>query len=290
MKDLKIKIKRQTEILGLVISNPCKYSIADFEVMFNVNEPTINRDLNKLRSLGIDIHSKKIGGSKSSGITINQEIPPQLIKSILPEYIGITINQNSYDQSTNLLIRKLKQYSISIITLLNICIDNSTMAKIRYYNVDKKKSDDRIIEPYLIFQSDKQWRLLAKHEKSIKQFMLSKIESVEPTQKKYKPITQKQIDDIFATSFKSWLGEERYKVRLKFNSIWAKTIKHIQLMEFEKKEVLEDGSVIYETVVNSLSEITSWILSRGEGVVVLEPESLRKSVIESATNVLKNYQ
>lgn len=51
----------------------------------------------------------------------------------------------------------------------------------------------------------------------------------------------------------------------------------------------QDGSIIYETVVNSLNEIASWIVSRGKGVVVLEPESLKKLVIKTAEDVLKNY-
>ncbi len=50
-----------------------------------------------------------------------------------------------------------------------------------------------------------------------------------------------------------------------------------------------DGSIIYEFVVNSLKEISSWIVSRGEGIIVLEPEELRTLVIETAKGVLNNY-
>lgn len=60
-------------------------------------------------------------------------------------------------------------------------------------------------------------------------------------------------------------------------------------MEMEKVTEEPDGSIIYETVVNSLNEIASWIVSRGEGVVVLEPEKLRTIVIQTAKDVLKNY-
>lgn len=60
-------------------------------------------------------------------------------------------------------------------------------------------------------------------------------------------------------------------------------------MEFQKVTDEPDGSIIYETVVNSLNEIASWIVSRGEGVVVLEPESLKNLVLSTAYGVLKNY-
>jgi predicted DNA-binding transcriptional regulator YafY len=60
-------------------------------------------------------------------------------------------------------------------------------------------------------------------------------------------------------------------------------------MERQKIESLPDGSIIFETVVNSLGEIASWIVSRGEGVEVLEPEELRNRVIQIAGAVLRNY-
>ena len=48
-------------------------------------------------------------------------------------------------------------------------------------------------------------------------------------------------------------------------------------------------STILETVVNSLKEIASWIVSRGEGVIVIEPSELRELVIKTAHGVLNNY-
>ena len=60
-------------------------------------------------------------------------------------------------------------------------------------------------------------------------------------------------------------------------------------MEFQKIIEYPDGSIEYETIVNSLKEIASWIVSRGEGVIVLEPDELKNKVIKIAKGVLKNY-
>ena len=104
MKDLKTKVKRQTEILGLVLAYPGKYQIFDFEELYSVNDLTIKRDLQELRFLGIDIHSE---GKK--GINITSKIPNTILKSIIPQqYIGIAVHQSSYDQATNLFINKLE--------------------------------------------------------------------------------------------------------------------------------------------------------------------------------------
>jgi predicted DNA-binding transcriptional regulator YafY len=50
-----------------------------------------------------------------------------------------------------------------------------------------------------------------------------------------------------------------------------------------------DGSVIYCTTVNSLEEIASWIVSRGKGVVVLEPAELKEKVLALARDSISNY-
>ncbi len=51
----------------------------------------------------------------------------------------------------------------------------------------------------------------------------------------------------------------------------------------------EDGAIIFECTVNALTEIAAWIVARGEGVKVLQPEELKLQVIELAKGTLKNY-
>jgi predicted DNA-binding transcriptional regulator YafY len=50
-----------------------------------------------------------------------------------------------------------------------------------------------------------------------------------------------------------------------------------------------DGSIVFEAIVNSLEEVAGWVVSRGDGVRVLEPEKLRNMVIQTARGALGNY-
>lgn len=284
MIDIRTKVKRQTEILGLVIANPGKFQILDFEVIYNVNKLTIKRDLRELRAIGIDIHSVS-----RQGIQLFSKIDPELINKILTQYVGFAVNFNSFDQASRLLIRKLHHNAIAFMAALQISIENSNLVRILYQKPEEKTIDERIVEPYCIFQSEKNWRLLANHNKVIKQFLIGHIKSLEILDKRFKPISKKELDGIFCTSFRSWIGNERYDIRLKLSPVWAKRIKPRQLMESQKVTELEDGSIIYETTVNSLEEVASWVVSRGKGVIVLEPEKLKRLVIDLAEGVLKNY-
>lgn len=285
MKDLRQKIKRQTEILGLVISSPSKYQIADLAEQYNVDDLTIKRDLQDLRSLGIDIHS-----NRKNGVSIYNSISNETLKTIIHQYISIAINQNAFDQATNLFLSKIGINAIAILTQLQVFIENNFQIKIKYQKPEEKITDEKIIEPYKIFQAEKNWRLLANHNGTIKQFLLNNIKSIEKLDKKFKPISNNEIEDIFRTSFKCWLGKERINVKIKILPPWTDRLKPRKLMELEKVIENPDGSVIYETVVNSINEIASWIVSRGKGVIVIEPIELKELVIKIATEVLENYK
>lgn len=284
MKDLRIKIKRQTEILGKALSFPSKYQIYDLAEIYNVDTLTIKRDLQDLRSFGIDIHSN---GKK--GITVYNKISEETLKTIIHQYISIAINHHTFDQATNLFLNKLGERSVTILTQLQYYIENNFQIKISYNKPEEKKIEERIIEPYKIFQAEKNWRLLANHNGTLKQFLLNNIIEIHQTDKKFKPISEKQIEEVFKTSFKCWLGNERINVKLKLLPPWTDRLKTKKLMELEKVEENPDGSIIYETVVNSLNEIASWIVSRGKGVIVLDPPELKRTVIEIAKGVLNNY-
>ncbi len=70
---------------------------------------------------------------------------------------------------------------------------------------------------------------------------------------------------------------------------WAERVKPRMLVADQKITKNPDGSIIFECTVNSLGKIAAWIVSRGEGVKVIEPEELRLLLIRLAQGVLINY-
>lgn len=284
MKDIKAKIKRQSEILGLVVHSPFKYTIRDFECLFNVNQLTVKRDLKELRDSGIDIHAVRL-----KGIAVTSPIKEEILKNMIIQFTCLSMINKSFDSATGLLVSKLKIYSISVITLLQKAIEQKTKVSIRYEKSDGNSGEIRILDPYSIFQSEKNWRLLAGQDGIVKQFLLNRIKEVNILEKKVAPVTQRFIHEIFCYSFKSWIGNDRYKVKLNLSSPWNKRIMHIALMENQQVTINQDGSVKLEMVVNSLKEISSWIVSMGRGIQVIEPPELRLLVVETAKATLSNY-
>jgi predicted DNA-binding transcriptional regulator YafY len=279
------KIKRQIEIVGLCIADNAVLKPVDLAVMYNCEELTIKRDLQELRSYRIPIHS-----TKRKGVSLDQHLDAAKIKQLIVQYIGIANSQRAYDRATNLVVNKLKERSLSILVTLQRCIENTRAVVIDYVKESNEEEVGKEIFPLQIFQSDGYWRVLALHEGKIKQYHITKLKNVKQTERRFKRPPQEEIDNMFRYSFKSWVGSDTFHIRLQLSEPWISRIKPTQLFESQKMTEHNNGTAILKATVNSLTEVASWVVSRGAGVKVIEPLQLRKQVIDMATGALKNYE
>ena len=286
MADVKNKFKRQIEIRGICLSqnHPVPLKTFDLADIFKVEELTIKRDLQDLRASGIDIHSEK-----KRGICISGNLSEERLHELIQQYSALSYNDNHVEKSTSLVVKRLGEKSLANMVTLLMCIDNNMSAIIDYEKESQELEFGREVNPVLIFELDNYWRVLAVNNNKLKQFHMNKIIEARMSEKSFDPVNKEKINDIFKYSWRSWLGEEKYNVKLLFSPQWVERLKPKQLMESELLIEHDDGSVTYESVVNSLDEIAGWIVSRGKGVTVLEPEELKQRVIKLAKDTLENY-
>ncbi len=279
------KIKRQIEIVGKALSSDESFTIMDLAVEYNVEELTIKRDLAELRSRGIDIHSLK-----NSGIKILNPIKKEILKEFILEYIGFSYSEDFPDKSTTILIQKLGEKALRLITQLQKAIEQNLLTIIDYQSTATTTKKNVYIQPLKIFQSQSEWRLLAINQNIIKQYYISKILDVKITTEKFKPLEKEKIESLFSSSLKSWIGTEQFFIKIQFDKKWAEVIKSKTYLLNQKITELPDGSVLFEGNVNSIDEAATWILSFGKGAKVLEPERLKLKVIQLAKEALSNYK
>jgi predicted DNA-binding transcriptional regulator YafY len=285
MLSIQTNLKRKIELLGYALDNTDALRDADFALLFERDIPTIKRDMQELRNEGIDIHSEK-----KKGVCLRTEIDPQLLQRLVVQYMGICASEGGIDRATRLMVKKLKGKALSILVRLQQCIEQKRIVRIDYQKDAKQQELDREIKPLIVFSSEGYWRVLAQHEGKTKQYHLNKLLDVRPTERTFKPPSHDQIEALFRNSFKSWIGTERHQIKLRLDRTWTQRMRPQQLMETQVITENPDGSVILEATVNSLTEIASWVVSRGSGVVVLDPPELRRMVIDTAQGVLNNYR
>jgi predicted DNA-binding transcriptional regulator YafY len=285
MQELQTKLKRQIEILGVILSqNYRSLKTFDLAEMFGVEELTIKRDLKELRSAGIDIHSEK-----RRGVSVSRKIDDITLKEFIGYYHALCYAGSLPVRATSLLLRKLDEKGLANIITLQLCIEHNRVALIDYEKESGGIDFRRRISPMFIFESMNYWRVLAKSDGIIKQFHLNKIVEVRQADETFKPLSRLEIDDIFRYSWRSWLGTEKIAVKLELDRNLADEFRLKQLMDYEKFEEAGGGKYIYSTIVNSLEEISRWVASQGKGMRVLEPDDLKERVIEIAKQTLGNY-
>jgi len=285
MLDIRTKLKRQIEILGIAVDNPDHLRDVDLAVLFARDIPTIKRDMQELRNQGIDVHS-----TKKKGICVTATINPGTLREYIMMYMGLSSAAHGVDRATSLMIKKLREKSLSNVVRLEQCIENRTAALIDYQKEAGSVRQAREIWPLLIFSSEGYWRILASNEGKFKQYHLNKIRAVKDTGRRFRRPAQQEINDLFRYSFRSWIGVERHRIKIKLGRVWAERLKPQVMMETEVIAEGPDGSVVLEGTVNSLDEVAGWVVSRGKGVEVLEPPDLRKKVIDLAQAALSNYR
>ena len=272
MFDLTLALKRQIEILGLVLAKPGFYVVADMEILFDCSPATIKRDLQALRQVGIDIHSVS-----KTGLEVRNSIDASTLKKLLEVYSLISQMEVSHNRAVTFLVNGKREGAVALFVTLQRCIENTMQAEIAYCKNNGGEAKKRVIEPLLLFEKDNDWRLYAFDKGVQKQFLLEKITSIIPLDTKFKT-ADTSFRNFIKNSFGPWVGKPEIKVQLKFTRAWLANGKEPHLMDGQEVEIQPDGSKNVSFMVSSLEDVARWAVGRGGEVIALEPPKLREMV------------
>jgi hypothetical protein len=170
-------------------------------------------------------------------------------------------------------------------------IDRPFLLKVPYIDVEKGKIDDetviRLIEPYDIIPTVRDWHLIARSDSIFKTFLVENIKEIKVLDQRFQRNPSYDVTDLFRRSFEYWSGGKEIEVVLQFKKRVASIIKNGIWSEDQEMKTLPNGSIILATKVNSLEEIGNWVMTWGGNVKVLQPERLRRHVVKKANGLAK---
>ncbi|MCQ4636415.1 YafY family transcriptional regulator [Anaerovorax odorimutans] len=272
---------------------------------FEVSVRTIYRDIDILSAAGIPVYATQ---GKGGGISIQDKFV--LKKSVLSEQEqtqilmalqGLRIVE---DEDTRALLSKLnsafQKQNVNWLEIdfsswtksgagkenfqkLQSAIFESRVVSFLYYN-GKGESTKRVVEPLKLAFKSTDWYLYGycSMRSDFRFFKLTRIRNLEITKDRY---TRPIPDQIFteAEDFEM----ETIQVTLLFD-------KSMSFRVYDKfdDEVTEtqDGSLLVETVMPNNELLFRYILSCGDKVEVLHPQSLRDKISERARNIAEKYK
>ncbi len=172
-------------------------------------------------------------------------------------------------------------------------IKNKVQICFLYHKFWEDKITLRIVEPYALKEFKNRWYVLANDLKDnkVKSFALDRLTELEITNKKFQLPNNFNINEHFKFSFGiiSPNGQEPQEVILSFDPFQGKYIKTLPL--HESQVILKDNEqeLLIKLTLYITHDFIMEILSFGENVKVIQPESLISDLISTYKNVLSLY-
>lgn len=272
------KEKRQIEILALAEQETI--TVADVCSLFNVEVASIHRDLRELREQGIGIHSTK------QGIKISKPLVLSDYNKILSRYLTFSGDVLGYPKNISLTTKKLKTKSLHIFISIVTAIEQRKQLNITYTKYYSGETVTRVIEPYQLVPTSRNWRLVAWSNGYFKQFLVENILEIKILSSTFKRAKDFDVKNIYKTSFEIWGSDDEFDVSLLFNADAGKRIVNGVWSEEQEIETLKSGKVRLMMKVNSIEQVGDWVLTWGGNVIVEKPKGLKQYVVEMAKGIL----
>jgi proteasome accessory factor B len=163
---------------------------------------------------------------------------------------------------------------------LSEAVLHSTEIEFDYRSLQSDKAERRRLQPWHLCCVDNQWYVIGYDlaRKAKRTFALTRIRGAKATRRTFVRPREFSIQEHLGSAFGVFAGTGDHVVRLRFEGWAARLVSERFWHESQKLTTLPDGQVELELRLSGLEEIERWILSFGEYVEVLAPESLRTRI------------
>jgi len=292
-------ISRYSLIIKKLRKHPATFAeISDYlalesemqEYNFNISKRTFQRDLDDIRSIyNIDIiydFSRKV---YCIDFEDNSEVNERIFEAF------DTFNAlNISDRIANYIhFEKRKPQGTENLYGLVHSIKNTVEITFLYKKFWDEKTTKRTVEPYALKEFKNRWYIIANDlkDKKIKTFALDRLSELEITKKKFQQPNDFNVNEHFKYCF-GIVGPNDSKpneIILSFDPYQGKYIKSLPLHESQQIIIDNENEFCIKLNLFITYDLLMEILSFGENVKVIEPQSLITDLKKIYENALKQY-
>lgn len=257
---------------------------------FTISKRTFIRDLDEIRSLyNIDIqynYSRRFYEIESEQTEVNDRIL---------EAFDIFNTLNIGESLTGLIHfeKRRPQGTENLFGLLH-AIKNQMEITFTYQKYWEEELTQRIVEPYALKEFKNRWYVLAKDTKDnrIKSFALDRLTHLEIGKKKFKRPIDFNINEYYKHCFgiispeKGQLVEE---IILSFSQVQGRYIKSLPFHESQEIIIDNEEELRIKLEIYVTYDFLMEVLSYGDNVKVIQPESLINDLKTSYRQALVQY-
>ena len=292
-------ITRYSLIIKKLRKNPATFNeISEYlsleselqEYNFNVSKRTFKRDIEDISSLyNIDI----VYDFSRNMYCIDFDEQPDVNERIFEAFDTFNALNISDRLSDYIHFEKRRPQGTENLYGLLHAIKNKVQISFTYLKFWEDNISLRVAEPYALKEFRNRWYVLANDLKDnrVKSFALDRLSDLGITNKKFQLPNNFNLNEHFKFSFGiiSPNGHEPQEVILSFDPVQGKYIKTLPL--HESQVILKDNEqeLLIKLSLYITHDFFMEVLSFGENVKVIQPESLISDLKRTYKNVLKLY-
>lgn len=276
LKDIDQYLKQQSELQG---SN------------FNVSKRQFKRDLEDIGSIfEIEINYD----FKQRFYAINEELQSEISRRRMEAFDTFNALKIGENTSKSIHFEKRKPQGTEHLFGLLHAINNNLQIRFAYHKFWEDQPTHRIVEPLALKEFKSRWYVLARdlNDKVLKTFGLDRLSALEITRNKFNTPSNFNIDEEFRYCFGiiSPKDEEPQEVILSFDPVQGKYIKSMPLHESQQIIVDNDKELQIKLLLYVTYDFEMELLSFGENIKVLKPDSLIQKMKERYLKTLGRYR
>ena len=292
-------IARYNLIIKKLRKHPASFAeIADYlaleselqEYNYNVSKRTFQRDLEDIRSLyNIDIQfdfSRKV-------YFLDFDEQSDVNERILEAFDTFNALNLSDRLSNNIHFEKRRPQGTENLYGLLHAIKNQLQIKFTYQKFWEDELTKRIVEPYALKEFRNRWYVLANDLKDnkVKSFALDRLSDLDITKKRFQFPDDFNVNRHYKYCFGiiSPNGHKPQEIELSFDPFQGKYIKTLPLHESQQILIDNEEELRIKLTLFITHDFFMELLSYGENLRVIKPESLINDLKSTFKNVLKLY-
>lgn len=179
-----------------------------------------------------------------------------------------------------------------IIDALMVGIEDAKAVFLTYQSLQATEPVTYDVYPYgLVYHRGALYLVgYAPDHKAIRHWKVDRIENAEVTEFPFPRPKDFDLQEHLRGSFGVFQGKGEVRVKVRFSPVVARYVCEGEWHATQTLSAQKDGSVVAEFELSNTEEIKRWILSFGQHAEVLEPEELRKSVLQEVEAIAHAYQ
>ncbi|MBS1580249.1 MAG: WYL domain-containing protein [Bacteroidetes bacterium] len=265
--------------------------LQDDTLTVGFSKRTLQRDLREIKNVfGIDIeYSKPLKGYFISQ-TETENMNFQRMMEAFDLFNSLNFTQ---DFSSFIYFENRKPQGTENLYGLLHAIKNKKQIQFLYHKFWDETHTQRIAEPYALKEFKNRWYVMAKDVKdnAVKSFALDRLSNLEFTNKTFQLAAGYNVEEEYRYCFGiiSPNGEKPQEIILSINPFHGKYIKTLPLHHTQQIIIDNENELRIKLKLCITFDFIMELLSHGEEIKVLQPQTLIDEIKEGYTKALKQY-